>query len=99
MATLIIAFNLENIAGLLYNQREMLVTEMQKDDSWKGLGTKLEGSSPNRRTPSEWWLVAYMAHRFVKIIAGKKGRKGDTESHRSESCQRIGSGEIRKRLG
>ena len=48
MATLIIAFNLENIAGLLYNQREMLVTEMQKDDSWKGLGTKLEGSSPNR---------------------------------------------------
>lgn len=87
LVTLVVAFNLEIIVGLYYDQRANLVTEMRIDDSWKELGTKLQGSSPNRRTPSDWWLVVYLIHRSIRRVAGKKGRKGDMESmpHGGES--------------
>ena len=73
--------------GLYYDQRANLVTEMRIDDSWKELGTKLQGSSLNLRTPSDWWLVVYLIHRSIRRAVGKKGRKGDMESmpHSGES--------------
>jgi len=77
--TLVVTFNLDIIVGLYYDQRANLVKEMRLDDSWKELGTKLQGSSPNRRTPPDWWLVVYLIHKLMTAV-GKKGRKGDVES-------------------
>jgi hypothetical protein len=80
LVTLVVAFNLEIIVGLYYDQRANLVAEMRTDDGWKDLGTKLQGSSPNRRTPSDWWLVVYLVHSSIRRVVGQKGRKGDMES-------------------
>lgn len=79
LATLVVTFNLDIIVGLYYDQRANLVKEMRLDDSWKELGTKLQGSSPNRRTPPDWWLAVYLIHKLMRVV-GKKGRKGDVES-------------------
>jgi hypothetical protein len=80
LVTLVVAFNLEIILGLYYDQRAHLVTKMGEDDNWKELGTELQGSNPNRKTPSDWWLVVYLIHRSIRGVVGKKGRKGDMES-------------------
>ena len=89
MITLVVAFNLEIIVGLYYDQRANLVTKMRVDDShsWKELGTELQGSSPNRRAPSDWWLVVYLIHRSMRRVVGMKARKRDMESmpHGGES--------------
>ncbi len=87
LVTFAVAFNLEIIVGLYNDHRASLVTQMRIDDSWKELGTKLQGSNPNRRTPSDWWLVVYLIHRSIRRVVGEKGRRGDVESmpHGSES--------------
>jgi hypothetical protein len=78
--TLIVAFNLEIFIGIFYRQRAILVRDMRNDDSWKELGTKLQESNPNRRTPSDWWLIVYLIHRLIKKVMWKKWRKGSINS-------------------
>ncbi len=87
LITLVIAFNLENIIGLIgkfYNNwRAEVVREMQGDNHWKKRGDGLHEFNFNRRTPSEWLLVGYLLYRLAekfKALTGKKQKQGDEEA-------------------
>lgn len=57
------------------------MTDMRNDETWKELGTKLQESSPDRRRPSDWWLVVYLAQGLLRKVVEKNRKKIDMESN------------------
>jgi hypothetical protein len=87
LITLAVAFNLENIAGLVekiyHGWRTKLMRDMRSDNRWKEKGEELQEFNLTRRTPSEWWLLGYVMYRTMgKIWASteKNLENGDEES-------------------
>lgn len=84
LVTLIIAFNLENLTGLIgrvyHNWRAKLVGDMKNDSHWKERGDKLQQSVIARERPSEWLLLGYVMHRIARMLDKKQPDKDDEES-------------------
>jgi hypothetical protein len=74
--TLLVAFNLENIAGSMGKVyqcwRDKVLEDMRSDNHWKERGEELQDLNPTRRTPSEWWLLGYLVYRLMGALTGKK---------------------------
>ena len=84
LVTLLVVFNLENIAGSTGKAyqywRDKIVRDMRSDNRWKEKGEEFQDFNPTRRTPSEWWILGYMVHRLVEWLTGKTQWNRGTES-------------------
>jgi hypothetical protein len=82
--SLLIAFNLENIAGSVgkayQHWRKKVLKSMQSDGRWKERGEKLEAFASTRRTPSEWLLVGYLVDKLIGSLAGRKQQNKEEQS-------------------
>ncbi|KAI0118811.1 ankyrin repeat-containing domain protein [Nemania sp. FL0031] len=76
LVTLLVAFNLENIAGSMgrvYRYwRDKVLQDMRSDDRWKEKGRKFQDMDLSRTTPSEWWLLGYLGYRLTTALRRKK---------------------------
>ncbi|ETS77276.1 hypothetical protein PFICI_11150 [Pestalotiopsis fici W106-1] len=85
VATLLIAFHLENIASLFrgkYSQwREKVVEDMHKDVRWETRADELQNSLQTRSSPSEWLLVIFLLSQLIRKLKGERNtQKGQPQS-------------------
>ncbi|KAI1126704.1 ankyrin repeat-containing domain protein [Nemania abortiva] len=77
LVTLLVAFNLDNIAGSMgkvyQHWRNKILEDMRGDNRWKEKGRKFQDINVSRNTPSEWWLVGYLGYKLMSALGRKKG--------------------------
>ncbi|PQE15320.1 ankyrin repeat-containing protein [Rutstroemia sp. NJR-2017a BVV2] len=85
LITLLVAFNLENIAGstgkVYQYWRQKMLNDMRSDNRWKEKGEEFQDSGPARRTPSEWWFLGYIVYRLIRWSTRKTRQNKGADSN------------------
>ncbi|KAM3076143.1 hypothetical protein ACMFMG_006342 [Clarireedia jacksonii] len=92
LITLLVAFNLENIAGsagkVYQYWRQNMLNDMRSDDRWKEKAEEFQDSGPALRRPSEWWFLGYMVYRLKRWSTRKtrKNKRTDLDVDSGNAC-------------